>query len=65
MVHGEELDLAESEKAWETIATQTSWKLEPLFWFNNRDKTTSPTSEQELQGTQLNFVPVVVTYCLT
>ena len=42
------------------IATQTSWKLEPLFRFDNRDKTTSPTSEQELQGTQLNVVPVVV-----
>ena len=60
MIRGEELDLAELEKAWEAIATQTSWKLEPLLRFDNHDKTTSPTSEQELQGTQLNVVPVVV-----
>ena len=40
---GEELDLAELEKAWEAIATQTGWKLEPLFRFDNSDKTTSPT----------------------
>ena len=42
VIRGEELDLAELEKAWEAIATQTSWKLEPLFRFDNHDKTTSP-----------------------
>ena len=60
MVCGEELDLAELEKAWKTIATQTSWKLEPLFRFDECNETTSTTSEQELQGTLFNVVPVVV-----
>ena len=59
MVRGKELYLAELKKAWEAITTQTSWKLEHLFRFDNHDKTTPPTSEQELQGTQLNVVPTV------
>ena len=60
VIRGEELDIAELEKAQEAIATQTGWKLEPVFRYDNHDKTTSPTSELELQGTQFNVIHVIV-----